>query len=66
MYLKFLNLRQTCKIIGLAGPTIKRMAREGKFPQPIPLAGKRYGWDAEAVLKWVKHAKGAEVVEDKA
>lgn len=48
-----LRLPAVCERTGLPKTTIYRLIREGKFPAPIPLAGRTRAWDSTAVDGWI-------------
>jgi len=39
---------------GLARSTLYKLIGEGKFPAPIPLAGRTVCWDSQAVDAWIQ------------
>ena len=50
-----LDLATVTTLTSLAKTSIYRLARAGRFPQPIPLtpAGGRVGWRAQEVMRWI-------------
>lgn len=50
---RILSTAELVKRIPLRRETIQRMAREGRFPQPIQLTTYRIGWRWSAILDWL-------------
>lgn len=51
--LRLERLPDVCARTGLAKTTIYRLIRGGKFPAPVPLAGRTRAWDSAAVDAWI-------------
>lgn len=47
------RLPDVCARTGLAKTTIYRLIREGKFPAPVPLAGRTRAWSSVSVDDWI-------------
>jgi predicted DNA-binding transcriptional regulator AlpA len=45
---------QVCQIVGLGVLSIWRLRREGKFPRPIRLTGKKIGFYRDEVIEWTR------------
>lgn len=52
MNAKILRLQQVTEITGLPKSSVWALAKQGRFPAPIKLAGRRTGWSAKAVSDW--------------
>ena len=53
--MKILKAKEVAERTSFSVPHIHRMAREGKFPQPIKLSESRTGWLEIDVEKWIKN-----------
>ncbi len=42
-------------VIGLGKSAIDKMRRDGEFPQPRKLGGKKVGWPVEEVKEWLRN-----------
>jgi predicted DNA-binding transcriptional regulator AlpA len=49
-----LTRAQTCELIGLGVLSIWRLRREGSFPRPIRLTGKKIGFYRDEVVDWAR------------
>lgn len=45
---------QVCKLVGLGVLSIWRLRREGSFPRPIRLTGKKIGFYRSEVEEWAR------------
>jgi predicted DNA-binding transcriptional regulator AlpA len=53
---RFLKAKEVAQLTSISIPHIRRLAREGKFPKPIPLTENRSAWISECIRK--HHAGG--------
>lgn len=50
----YLNLTEVAMCLTLSEPTVQRMVREGSFPAPRLLSGRRVGWLVREVEAWAE------------
>lgn len=55
--LKYITLKQTCRIVGFHRTAIRRMVLLGKFPKPILLGSRRIAWLEEDLEEWMNKKK---------
>ena len=51
---RFLKAKEVAQLTSILIPHIRRLAREGKFPQPIPLTENRSAWLESDVNEWIR------------
>ncbi len=51
----YLDLAGVADAVSLAEATIQREVREGKFPAPRQLSGRRVGWLVREVEEWAEN-----------
>lgn len=51
----YLDLPGVADVVSLAEATIQREVREGKFPAPRQLSGRRVGWLVREVEEWAEN-----------
>ena len=51
---RFLKAKEVAQLTSISIPHIRRLAREGKFPQPIPLTENRSAWLESDVNEWIR------------
>lgn len=52
--LKFIRLPAVSAMTGYSKPTIYAHIASGKFPRPIPLAGRAVAWEMSEVQAWMR------------
>ena len=50
---RFLKAKEVAEVTSISIPHIRRLAREGKFPQPVPLTENRSAWLESDVNEWI-------------
>lgn len=50
---RFLKAKEVAQLTSISIPHIRRLAREGKFPEPIPLTENRSAWLEPDVNEWI-------------
>ena len=50
---RFLKAKEVAEVTSISIPHIRRLAREGKFPQPVPLTENRRAWLESDVNEWI-------------
>jgi prophage regulatory protein len=50
----YMELPQVSNALTLAEATIQRMVREGAFPKPRQLSGRRVGWLVREIEEWAE------------
>ena len=50
---RFLKAKEVAQLTSISIPHIRRLAREGKFPEPIPLTENRSAWLEQDVNEWI-------------
>lgn len=50
---RFLKAKEVAQLTSISIPHIRRLAREGKFPQPVPLTENRSAWLESDVDEWI-------------
>lgn len=50
---KILRIGQVIAVTGLPRSSVYALARQGRFPKPVPIAGRRVGWSAAQVTAWI-------------
>ena len=50
----YLELDAVASVVALAATTIQRLVREGEFPKPRQLSGRRVGWLVREVEEWAE------------
>lgn len=50
----YLELPEVAVAVSLAEATIQREVREGKFPAPRQLSGRRVGWLVREIEEWAE------------
>jgi predicted DNA-binding transcriptional regulator AlpA len=56
---QFLSPSNVCAICGLSWPTIKRLRRARKFPDPVAISANRKGFLREHVEQWIAERAAA-------
>src|SRR5712692_8241619 len=51
---RFIRPRQVLEMIGVSRSTLRRMVREGSFPQPVRITQRSAGYVLEAVEAWME------------
>ena len=62
--MRILKIKEVSERTSISGSHIRRLARDGKFPEPIPLTENRSGWLESDVDEWIseclrKHRGGS-------
>ena len=50
---RFLKAKEVAEVTSISIPHIRRLAREGKFPQPVHLTENRSAWLESDVNEWI-------------
>ena len=50
---RFLKAKEVAQLTSISIPHIRRLARAGKFPEPIPLTENRIAWLESDVNEWI-------------
>lgn len=50
-----INQRDVLKLTTLSRSKMYALAKEGKFPKPVPLVGNRVVWRTEEVTAWIEN-----------
>jgi prophage regulatory protein len=50
---RFLKAKEVAQLTSISIPHIRRLAREGKFPKPIPLTENRSAWLKSEIDEWI-------------
>lgn len=53
--INILKAKQVSERTSISIPHIRRLAREGKFPKPVPLTENRSGWLETEVDEWISN-----------
>ena len=48
-----LKAKEVAEVTSISIPHIRRLAREGKFPQPVPLTENRSAWLESDINEWI-------------
>lgn len=62
MSAKILRIEQVIAATGLPRSSVYALVRQGRFPKPVQIAGRRVGWNAAQVTAWITerlHGKAA-------
>jgi prophage regulatory protein len=51
--MRILKANEVAERTSISIPHIRRLARDGKFPEPIPLTENRSGWLESDVDEWI-------------
>jgi prophage regulatory protein len=51
--MRILKAKEVAERTSISIPYIRRLARDGKFPEPIPLTENRSGWLEQDVDEWI-------------
>ena len=51
--MRILKAKEVAERTSISIPHIRRLARDGKFPEPIPLTENRSGWLEVDVDEWI-------------
>jgi prophage regulatory protein len=51
--MRILKAKEIAERTSISIPHIRRLARDGKFPEPIPLTENRSGWLEADVDEWI-------------
>jgi predicted DNA-binding transcriptional regulator AlpA len=46
---RLLSMGEVCRLTGLTPKTVRRWARAGRFPRPLPIGVRNLWWSAEEV-----------------
>jgi prophage regulatory protein len=50
---RFLKAKEVAQLTSISIPHIRRLAREGKFPKPVPLTENRSAWLKSEIDEWI-------------
>lgn len=50
----YLELEAVASAVALAATTIQRLVRDGEFPKPRQLSGRRVGWLVREIEEWAE------------
>ena len=50
---RFLKAKDVAQLTSISIPHIRRLAREGKFPKPVPLTENRSAWLKSEIDEWI-------------
>lgn len=50
---RFLKAKEVAQQTSISIPHIRRLAREGKFPKPVPLTENRSAWLKSEIDEWI-------------
>ena len=53
--MRILKAKEVAERTSISIPHIRRLAREGKFPKPVPLNENRSGWLETEVYDWISN-----------
>ena len=53
--MRILKAQEVAQKTSMSVSNIRRLAREGKFPKPIPLTENRSGWLESEVDEWISN-----------
>lgn len=56
---RLMSTTDVAREVGVSSNTIRRMARRGEMPPPLPI-GKQMRWRREAVMSWIASLTGGE------
>jgi predicted DNA-binding transcriptional regulator AlpA len=56
---QILTVTQTATLLGVSVPTVRRLRKTKKLPQPIRLSERRIGWRAADLIEHIAAAKAA-------
>lgn len=51
--LKLISLSDTCRTVTLSRVTIWKLVRDGVFPKPVPIHGRRIGFLETEINDWI-------------
>lgn len=51
---RLMNKTETARYLGLSVPTLNKLLKENKVPQPLKLSEGRWAWDIEKVGEWIE------------
>lgn len=58
----YLDLQGVCQVTSLSESTIEKLVREGSFPKPRLLSGRRVGWLLREVEAWCEDRPVSELL----
>lgn len=58
----YLDLPSVAEAVALSETGVRRLVREGKFPQPRLLSGRRVAWLVREVQEWVESRPTADLL----
>ena len=50
--MRFLRMKQVAELVGYHPVHIRRLAKAGKFPKPVPLGERAVGFVEDEVIAW--------------
>ena len=50
----FLDLPTVAEVVALSESTVQELVRQGQFPQPRQMSGRRVGWLVKEVQEWAE------------
>ncbi|GHT95338.1 hypothetical protein AGMMS49545_18120 [Betaproteobacteria bacterium] len=50
---RFLSIHEVINVTSQSKSTIHKHVREGRFPKPVPMLGRRVAWLESEVLQWM-------------
>lgn len=50
----FLDLPTVAQVVALSESTVQELVRQGQFPQPRQMSGRRVGWLVREVQEWAE------------
>ncbi|MFC5548161.1 helix-turn-helix transcriptional regulator [Massilia aerilata] len=50
----YLELEAVAAAVALAATTVQRLVRDGEFPRPRQLSGRRVGWLVREIEEWAE------------
>ena len=56
--MRLLSCRQVADLTSLSVSHIRRLSREGKFPEPITVSESRVAWTDQSVMMWIESKLG--------
>lgn len=58
----YLELEAVAGVVALAASTVQRLVREGAFPKPRQLSGRRVAWLVREIEEWAEERPVSELL----
>ncbi|USE00695.1 AlpA family phage regulatory protein [Vibrio sp. SCSIO 43133] len=51
---KLISIKEMMNLLGKARPTLYKMVKEGRFPQPVKVNNRTQGWTVSSYQNWIE------------